>query len=190
MSNGAVLKAALMTIDPAAAELVSIFLALVFGASGAMKLWDLEVFHGSVANYALLPRSFEQPFAYTLPIVELASACAMPLANTRPYAAAVALGLLLMFTAAIAINLARGRTGIDCGCFGPALRQELSGWLIVRNLVLALCAAIVLIPGGVRALTWLDAVTIAAGAAALAIMYASMNVAIGNAPKLRALRAS
>ena len=179
-----------MMIDPAAAELVSIFLALVFGASGAMKLWDLEVFHGSVANYALLPRSLEQPFAYTLPILELASACALPLANTRPYGALLVLALLLVFTAAVAINIARGRTGIDCGCFGPALRQELNGWLIVRNLLLAGCAALLLIPASARALTWLDAVTIAAGAAALAIMYASMNVAIGNAPKLRALRAS
>ncbi len=179
-----------MMIDPAAADLLSIFLALVFGASGAMKLWDLEVFHGSVANYALLPRPFEQPFAYTLPIVELAAACALLLANTRRYGALLVIVLLLVFTTAVTINIARGRTGIDCGCFGPALRQKLSGWLIVRNALLAGCAVLALIPAGERGLTWLDGVTVGAGAAALAIMYASMNVAIGNAPRLRALRAS
>ncbi len=177
-------------IDPAAAELVSIFLALVFLASGAMKLWDLEVFHGSVANYAILPPLLERPFAYSLPLVELAAASALAIANLRVYGAMIALALMAAFTAAIALNLWRGRTGIDCGCFGPALRQELSGWLIARNAALALCAAVAILPAGGRALVWLDAVTIGAGAAALAIMYASMNVAIGNAPKLRALRAS
>lgn len=179
-----------MTIDPAAAVLVSIFLALVFGASGMMKLRDLEMFHGSVANYALLPTALEKPFAYTLPIAELASACALLPAGTREYGALAILLLLVTFTSAVAINIARGRTGIDCGCFGPALRQELSGWLIARNAILAGCAALLMIEAGARQLTWLDAVTIASGAGALAIMYASLNVAIGNAPKLRALKAS
>lgn len=179
-----------MKIDPAAAELVSIFLALVFGASGAMKLRDVEMFRGSVANYALLPQVLEKPFAGSLPVAELAGACAVSFAGVRAYGAAAILLLLLMFTGAVAINLARGRAGIDCGCFGPALRQELSGWLIVRNLMLAGCAAIAMLTPSARPLTWVDAVTIAIGAVTLAIMYASFNLAIGNAPKLRALKAS
>ena len=45
-------------------------------------------------------------------------------------AAAILLGL---FSVAIGINLARGRSHIDCGCFQSALRQQLSISLLVRN---------------------------------------------------------
>ena len=41
----------------------------------------------------------------------------------------------------MAINLARGRIEIDCGCFQSTLRQRLSVALIVRNLLLVLVIA-------------------------------------------------
>ena len=47
-------------------------LALIFGASGVMKLRDLEMFEGSLANYQLAPTWMEKPLAYLLPIVECA----------------------------------------------------------------------------------------------------------------------
>ena len=107
--------------------------------------------------------------------------------STRAIAASTLLALLTIFSGAIAINLARGRTNIDCGCFGPALRQELSGWLLLRNLFLMILAAVVILPASDRAIESLDVVTIVLGAMTLVILYASANFAIGNAPKTRAL---
>jgi hypothetical protein len=42
-----------------------------------------------------------------------------------------------LFAAAMAINLARGRTHIDCGCFDATQRQPLRWLLVARNIVLA-----------------------------------------------------
>ena len=174
-------------IDPAIRGLCAFSLALIFGASGAMKLRDLEMFEGSLANYQLAPAWLEKPLAYLLPIIECAAAAGLLMTSTRALAGATLLALLTIFTGAIAINLARGRTNIDCGCFGPALRQELSGWLPLRNLFLMILAAVVILPERGRATESLDVVTIVLGAITLVVLYASANFAIGNAPKTRAL---
>jgi hypothetical protein len=108
-------------------------------------------------------------------------------ASTRVVAASMLLAMLTIFTGAIAINLARGRTNIDCGCFGPALRQELSRWLLARNAILMLVAAVAIVPATDRAMEPLDVVTIVLGAFTFAILYASANFAIANAPKIRAM---
>jgi hypothetical protein len=176
-----------MATDPAIRGLCALALALIFGASGAMKLRDLELFEGSLANYQLAPMWLEKPLAYSFPILECAASIGLLIGSTRTLAATASLTLLAIFTGAIAINLARGRVDIDCGCFGPALRQKLSGSLLWRNLFLMLIATIVVLPQTGRALGALDIVTIAMGAATLVILYASANIAIGNAPKMRGL---
>jgi Methylamine utilisation protein MauE len=177
----------MMATDPAIRGLCALALAVIFGASGAMKLRDLEIFEGSLANYQLAPAWLEKPLAFLLPITECASAAGLLITSTRAPAASMLFALLAIFTGAIAINLARGRTNIDCGCFGPALRQELSGWLLLRNFFLMVLAAIVILPPTARAIESLDFVTIVLGAMTLVILYASANFAIGNAPKMRAL---
>ncbi len=174
-------------IDPAILGLCALALALIFGASGVMKLRDLEMFEGSLANYQLAPRWMEKPLAYPLPMVECVAAIGLLFSSTRAVAGCALLALLAIFTGAIAINLARGRSNIDCGCFGPTLRQQLSGWLLLRNFFLLILTAILILPATDRALESLDAVTIVLGALTLVTLYASANFAISNAPKLRAL---
>jgi hypothetical protein len=176
-------------IDPAIQDLCAIALAMIFGASGAMKLRDVEMFEGSLANYRLVPTWVERPLAYIFPLLECAGAIGVLMHSTRALASAVVLALLITFTGAIAINLVRGRRNIDCGCFGPALRQELSGWLLARNVFLMFVATGALLPQTARALAPLDVVTIVLGAMVLVTLYASANVALANAPKLRALEA-
>ena len=177
----------MLQIDPAIRDLLATSLALIFGASGVMKIRDLEMFEGSIANYQLLPASLERPLAYLVPILELACAAGLMISKTRGAAAFGLLMLLLLFTGAIAINLIRGRIDIDCGCFGPLLRQQLSGWLLLRNLFLMILAAAILLPQNGRVIERLDLVTVVLGAATMIILYASANFAIGNAPKTRAL---
>jgi len=187
--EGQTAEAAVMAIDPAIRDLCALALAMIFGASGAMKLRDLEMFQSSLADYRLAPPMLEKTFALVLPLLECAGAVGVLVASTRAIAATTLILLLAMFTGAIAINLARGRRNIDCGCFGPALRQELSGWLLLRNGFLMFVAAVVAIPAKPRVLESLDLATIAFGAASLVILYASANLAIANAPGTRALQA-
>jgi uncharacterized membrane protein YphA (DoxX/SURF4 family) len=177
-------------IDPALRALIALSLAAIFGVSAAAKFADLDIFESSLANYRLAPRALERPLAYLVPIGEGACAIALVFAATRPAAAVGLVILLAAFTAAIAINLARGRINIDCGCFGPMLRQPLSAWLMLRNLVLAAFAAALLLPAGGRALVQLDYATIAFGAATLLVLYAAANYALSNAPVTRMLASS
>ncbi len=177
----------MQAIDPAINGMAATALALIFGASGAVKLRDLELFEGAVANYQLLPVWLERPFARLIPVAEFSAAAALLFPATRSAAALALVVLLAMFTGAVAINLLRGRTNIDCGCFGPLLRQELSGWLLLRNASLMGLAAILMLPRTVRATQLIDAVTVGLGAATVVVLYLSANFAIGNAPKTRAL---
>jgi hypothetical protein len=178
----------MQSIDPAIGDLLAVALALIFGASGVLKLRDSAVFAGAVANYRLLPAWAEPPFARALPLAECACAAGLLFAATRTAAAIGLIALLLLFTGAITINLLRGRTDIDCGCFGPALRQPLSGWLLARNAaMMMIIAAAVALPAGVRELQGLDRITIGLGAATLTILYVSANYAIGNLPRTREL---
>ena len=178
-----------MVIDPAIGDLCALAIAMIFGASGAMKLRDVQLFEDSLANYRLAPRALEKPLAVLFPLLECTGAIAVLVLSTRTIAATTLLALLLTFTAAIAINLARGRRNIDCGCFGPALRQELSGWLLLRNLFLMFITAIVIMEENPRVLEPLDFATIGCGAATLVVLYASANLAIANARYTRTLEA-
>ena len=175
------------SIDPAISNLLAAAMGLIFGASAAMKFRDLESFESSITNYALLPVGFEKQLAVLVPIAEAAAATAALVSPLRRVSAVCLFFLMLLFTGAIAINLIRGRTNIDCGCFGPALRQELSGWLLTRNILLMIVALTLMLPETVRAMQPLDFITIAFGALTLVLLYASANFAIANAPKLRAL---
>jgi hypothetical protein len=177
----------MMVVDPAIRGLCAFALALIFSASGAMKLRDLEMFEASLANYRLAPTWMEKPLAFLLPIAECVAAAGMLLTATRTIAASMVLALLMTFSGAIAINLARGRRNIDCGCFGPALRQELSGWLLLRNAFLMIVAAMTILPTTNRAIEPLDFATILLGAVTMVTLYASGNFAIANVPKIRAL---
>ncbi len=174
-------------LDPAIQYLIAIALAAIFAGSAAAKLVDLDLFEGAIANYRLVPGRLEKPVAWTLPLCELASGAGLVFAATRDAAAAALIILLCVFSGAIALNLMRGRRDIDCGCFGPALRQELGASLIARNLVLIAAAVLLELPAAPRALESVDFVTIGFGAVTLLTLYLSANYAIANAPRTRAL---
>lgn len=112
-------------------------LAAMFFAAGLSKLRALETFEGVVHNYRLLPEPLVRPVAYFLPPMEVAVAIALLVPASRDYGAWATVGLLAIFTVAVAVNLWRGRREIDCGCFSSDLKQRLSWWLVLRNFVLA-----------------------------------------------------
>lgn len=159
------------SIDPGIVWAAAVSLAFIFVWAGIGKLRTLDEFTGVVANYRLLPHVWATPVARAVPAVEIAAGLGLLVPGLRPFAAAVVFALLVAFTAALAINLLRGRTYIDCGCFRLAARRPLSWNLVARNAVMMGLTALIWLGPGARALVWLDAVTIVGAAAALTLLY-------------------
>jgi hypothetical protein len=171
-----------MTLDPAIGWTIVLVLAGVFGAGAITKLRALDAFVGVVHNYRLVPEPLDRPIAYAVPVVELALAGGVLVPTARAPAALAAAVLLVLFAAAMAINLLRGRLDIDCGCFATVLRQRLSWPLVLRNLLLATLALVVASGLGVRSLGWFDLVTVGCAATALVFVYAAASRLFGSGP--------
>lgn len=162
-----------MTVDPSIVLACRLLGALVFVTAAAGKLKYRHELTGVVANYRLLPESLAAAAAWTVLGLEVLAALLLASGVRAQAGAALAIGLLCVFALAMAINLARGRREIDCGCFQSGLRQTLSAGLIVRNLLLAAALAPVLAaataaPAG--PLQWADG--LGAGLAAYALYRA------------------
>jgi hypothetical protein len=151
-------------------------LAAVFALAALAKLRSLDEFVGVVHNYRVLPEFLVRPVAYALPPLEAAIALALLLEPTRRAGAVGAAALLVVFALAMAINLARGRVEIDCGCFAATLRQRISWALVGRNVALIALAALAMPAVTVaRVLTWLDAVTIVAASSSAVLLYVAFT---------------
>jgi hypothetical protein len=176
-----------MKVDPAIAWIVALGVAAIFISSAALKLREIDIFESAVDNYRILPEFLVKPFAYVLPFIELVAAIAMIPPATRFAGSSALMVLIALFTTAIVINLARGRLDVDCGCFGPAIKQKLSWWLVARNVALMAVIAVSLMPVGIRPIEFLDWCTIGMGLVALLLIYLSVNYVFANMPKLRDL---
>ena len=115
-----------MPLDPTLGAVAAVVLAAVFAVAGVAKLRAPDAFAGVVANYRLLPDRLVRPVAWLLPPLEVALALCVLLPVTRVPAAAALCVLLLLFAGAMAVNLRRGRTGIDCGCAIGLLKERIS----------------------------------------------------------------
>ena len=126
--------------EPVVTTFVQALLILLLASAAIPKLRHGEEFFGVVRNFRLMPEALARPFAAVLPWFELGIAVGLMFPATAPFAAGAAGGLLILFGIAIAINVARGRTAIDCGCFRNGMKQPLSWLLVFRNAGLALAA--------------------------------------------------
>jgi len=110
---------------------------LVFILAATQKAQHWRIFSAVVANYRLLPGWAVAPVAILLPPVEMLVAVLLLSAQLRPFGALAGIALLGVFATAMAINLRRGRSSIDCGCGHAFLKQTLSWALVGRNAGLA-----------------------------------------------------
>lgn len=164
-----------MSVDPAVALFLRLLLAGIFALAAFSKLRQREVFEGIVADYRILPAALVAPFARVLPFVELAAAALVLVPATVAAGAVLAALLLAAFAAAMAVNILRGRTDIDCGCFLGALPRRIGWPLVVRNLLLVLGSLALLLPVAPRALVWLDAVSVAGALVVVGASYAATS---------------
>lgn len=164
-----------LQIDPVLSWVACLVLAAVFATAAASKLAQLGPFEGIVRNYRVLPARLVTPFARALPFVELFAAIGLLVAPLRVPAALVCAALLLAFALAMAINILRGRTDIDCGCFVGHSRQRIGWSLVLRNLILLAAAGLALVEPNARSLVAADYVTIVAATLTLALGYISLS---------------
>lgn len=181
----------LPVLDPVATSALSAVLSVIFLTGAWQKLRDRALFQANIENYRLLPDSLAWPAAILLPLWEAAAGILLLLEATRPAGAVLAIGLLSVVTTAVAINLMRGRTEIDCGCgsLGGHVGDQTLNWgLTVRNAVLAIAAVLVLREDAPRSLVWIDYLSVAGAILGLLGLYVTANQLMANHPRLHALR--
>lgn len=163
-------------------------LVCVFLRGAAHKFFDFGWFVHTLAEYRLIPARFVSPVAAVLALVETGVAIGLVAPQSRGAAAMAGGALLLAYAAAIAVNLLRGRSRIECGCGGAG--EGLSWSLVVRNGALAglaLVAAQTPIPAPFGPFEW---ITAAAAIASLWLLLVSVEKLAGNLSYLTAADAA
>jgi peroxiredoxin len=122
-----------------------LILAAVFAVSGISKLFDLSGSQAAMRSFGV-PERFTRAGGIALPIAELVIAGLLVPAATARWGALLALILLAVFIAGISYSLFRGRK-FDCHCFGQLTTSEIGPPTLIRNAVLAVLAAFVVISG-------------------------------------------
>lgn len=179
-------------LDPVWIWLARLALLLLFASSALHKLRDFAAFRATLGEYRLLPGALVAPAALLLIAAEVSLAAGLLVsAFWGPTGTLGSCAILLLgaYSAAIAANLWRGRRDIDCGCLGPARRQPLSGWLLIRNAALVAAATPLLFDPAPRALSWVDGVSIAGGLGA-GVLFWNAAHALGASAARAALSAS
>jgi hypothetical protein len=171
--------------DPVIELSLCFALALLFAAAAWHKVSDRIRFGAVVRAYNLLPSWLAAPAARLLPLLEVSIAIALLYPPTRQAAALAAVPLLVLYTTAISVNLARGRREIDCGCFAASARVPLSNWLVLRNGVLMVAACALLLPMRTRALIWVDGLTVATALITMSLLWAAGQRLAHTGPNLR-----
>lgn len=151
--------------DPVVASAVAGFAALVMFSAAWHKFSEIDVFVGALDAYGLLPSGVVVPIARLLPLIEVATGILSLIPASRSFGLTAFAVLVALYGVAIAINLARNRHQIDCGCGGDV--HLLSWGLVARNGVLVCLALAMAVPSGERPYEWLDAVILIFGVLAL-----------------------
>ena len=125
----------------------ALFLAVLMFVAGLRKLRHPALYRQHIASYRVVPPALLGAVSLPLGMLECVTGVALLLPSLREYSAIAVATLLTLYTAVMSIALLRGGAGIDCGCGPFWLRQPLSAWHILRNLLLLPCLALVTAAG-------------------------------------------
>lgn len=168
-----------MSVDPLFPMASAVAMAMLFGAAALHKLTGAARFGAVVGDYRLLPTPLVPLAAVGIPLVELAAALAAlrVLLGGNASLLAPAAGLLLLYGGAIAVNLARGRRHIDCGCTAFGAPEATIGWsLVARNLgVAAVVLLLAAAPADPRAVGAADVIALIGVALAAPALYVAFG---------------
>ena len=184
-----------MNLDPLITLVVSLGFSILFFSSGWHKVRAFAQFKLILADYQLLPGILVTPAAIIVVVGEfILAALWISVALTPTYAVPCSLasaGLLAGYAVAVAINLARGRVHISCGCGVPGASdsdQPLSTGILFRNGALVLFALVPAIPAMERSLYWFDYMAIIATLFTASVLYATTSQLLSHSAAMAAWR--
>ena len=170
-------------IDPVFARLVSFLLGLLLAVAAWHKCAAFDRFVAILQDYRLLPARLARPAASTVVAAEAALALGWLTGAMVSQTAILTAGMFSVYGAAIAVNLARGRAQISCGCGlgdDPEGGRLLSWTLVLRNAVLAGLALLPLLPLTPRPLHPVDWATLATSLLAAVLLYSGAAQLLRN----------
>lgn len=132
-----------LALRPYHALTIRLVLGGVFVWAGAAKLVQIPSFVETVSAFDILPADWAAPFALSILWIELIAGGLLLLDIWPRSNALVVLGLLVVFSAALGLNMYRG-LDVACGCFGGDGSSSLA-WTLLRDLLLAGGAAVLLV---------------------------------------------
>jgi uncharacterized membrane protein YphA (DoxX/SURF4 family) len=165
-------------IDPVIAVTVQLGLSVLFAVAAWHKLQDRPAFTSTLNDYGLTPETLNQQLTWVLIVTE--SGCALLLLMGQIEGVLLAATLLIVYGCIMAIKLLQGVRDIDCGCSGPARKQFLSGFLLIRNGCLFLLTLALLLPIAERELIWLDYLQTLFALTVVILLYSAMEHLLAN----------
>ena len=159
----------IVNLNPIVSWTATLLIACLFASAAWHKLSGLAEFRGALSAYRLLPEWAVGSAAVALVVLETSIALAL---LVRFEGASIAAFFLLgAYSAAMLVNLLRGRRWIDCGCGGPG--QPISYALVIRNAVLM--GVCLLAAPAAASLGALGAFTVLAASLTGLLLYAAVN---------------
>jgi putative oxidoreductase len=125
---------------------VRLFIGAMFIYASVYKVLDPTEFAVSIRNYMILPPSWSNVAAVTLPWIELGAGALLILGIFTKPAALLTTGMLIVFLAAIIYAYSIG-LNIDCGCFSSAASSQgkITFFEIVRDSILVLVSLFIVL---------------------------------------------
>lgn len=168
-------------------------LAIAFGFA-LLLVWaavskgrDLARFRAVLADYRLVPAPLLPVATVGIPAVEVAIGAVWllaPWSSSAMMLACYSTALLMaVYAAVVAVNLARGRSWIDCGC---GAGDSVSWPMVARNSLLGAVAVAPLAMAEAAPPGWLDLAVSLPLLALAALIYQAGNALIRNAALLKA----
>lgn len=158
---------------------IRISFGMLFGAAVAHKLANWRTFEAAVNQYLAVSGV---PRRWVLRLVAafiagmeccVLAACGWP--SNGAWAAGSIASMLLIYGAAMSINLVRGDPPLDCGCSWGETRTPVSYALVVRNCGLALLALPLAIPVDTRPFEPVEMASVVMAVLTAAVLYAALN---------------
>jgi thiol-disulfide isomerase/thioredoxin/uncharacterized membrane protein YphA (DoxX/SURF4 family) len=157
-----------------------VVLGLVFALAGSTKLAQRAGSHQMLVAFGV-PARIAPGLAAALPAIEIMVAAGLMIPVSAWFAGIAAGTLLLSFSVAIAVNLARGHRP-TCNCFGQIRAAPIGIGTLVRNIILVALAALIVSVGPLDAGAWrLGDIVGASGAEDLAALFAVSSLVLLSA---------
>lgn len=166
----------------------ALLLGYVFFVAGYHKLKEQDRFVQIIRDYDVIPDAapnwVEQAVLYLLGMIEV-TIFVLLLSPYSHYSALAATALLAFYTVVMGRSLILGKRLKDCGCGLPDQEGQVSGWLIVRNMVLVAVAISLVSVRQEPSLVWLISIPLAMCLVGLYVIVAQLHQ---NQIKLNILR--